>query len=77
MTFGDYIQEKRKLKRLTLSDLARVTGISYGGIEKIEGSRVTNPRFETLCRLSMALDISMEEMKDVFLDCADYAKRRS
>ena len=54
---------KHRLKRdLTQRELARLSGVSYNTIIKIERGGITNPKIETVVKLSKALNISIDNL---------------
>ena len=61
MDLGDNIANYRKLKGLTQSDLAIVTGVSKGFISAIEEGRKV-PRLKTLARIAECLDVKLEKL---------------
>jgi len=53
---------KHRLKRdLTQRELARLSGVSYNTIIKIERGGITNPKIETVVKLAKALNISIDD----------------
>ena len=53
---------KHRLKRdLTQRELARLSGVSYNTIIKIERGGITNPKIETVVKLAKALNISLDK----------------
>ncbi|EGW36443.1 helix-turn-helix transcriptional regulator [Desulfosporosinus sp. OT] len=61
MDLGANIANYRKLKRLTQSDLARVTGVSKGFISAIEEGRKV-PRIKTLARIAECMGVNLETL---------------
>ncbi|MBI4898732.1 MAG: helix-turn-helix transcriptional regulator [Actinobacteria bacterium] len=55
-TVGDRLQRLRKERKLSRTDLASISGVSFPTIGRAErGERI--PRRWTLCRLAAALDV--------------------
>lgn len=52
--FGSEVKRLRKLRGLTLPELARLSKISKGGLSKIENGN-GNPTLDTIARLAFAL----------------------
>jgi len=54
---------KHRIKRdLTQRELARLSGVSYNTIIKIERGGITNPKIETVVKLAKALKISIDSL---------------
>jgi len=56
------IKKARKQKELSQDELARLADIPYNTLVKIESGKSNNPTFETLLKLSDALEISLDEL---------------
>lgn len=56
------IKELRKKKRLSQDRLARLAGVSYNTIVKIESGESTHPTIQTAKGISRALNISLDEL---------------
>jgi len=59
---SDNIKKYRAKLKLTQEALARKADISYNTIIKLESKGITDPRMETLKKLAVALNISMDEL---------------
>ena len=62
-SFGHRIREYRVLEGLTLSELASRVGVTKSYIWEIENGRVS-PSAETVWRMAVVLDVTMEELMD-------------
>lgn len=63
---GKNIRKHRKLRYLTLADLAAKVGIKKSAMQRIEGMSNANPTIYTLQRLAGALGVTVAELvKDV------------
>lgn len=60
---GKNIKKYRKAKKLTQQKLAEKTGIGLNFLGKIEVA-YAKPSFETIIKLSQALEISLKELFD-------------
>lgn len=58
---GRRISQVRRQKRVTLQDLARVTGLTKGYLSKVENSRKAAP-VSTILKIAGALEISPSEL---------------
>lgn len=67
MTIGAFLRQKREAKGLTIYRLAKFSGISEAQIRFLEQDRVPKPGLIVLCRLSVILDFSMDELKEIVL----------
>lgn len=59
---GDFIKEARTRRRLTLRDLAEISGISYSQLSKIERGLAKKPTEESLDNLAYALNVDKDEL---------------
>jgi transcriptional regulator with XRE-family HTH domain len=59
MTFGDRLREARKLRGLTLQELAKKTGISYSSISLYENDG-RDPSFFNLFCIAEVLNVSLD-----------------
>lgn len=59
---GENIKKYRKKLGLTQEALSRKTEISYNTITKLEAGTSSNPRMDTLLKLSEALEISVDKL---------------
>ena len=64
LTLGEYISRKRKERLLSLADLARAVGVSYGYMSKIENDRLT-PSLRALTRIAHALSEPVSHLVDL------------
>lgn len=60
----DRIKEKRVIKKLSLRDLEKISGVSYITIKNIEDGTIKNPSFEKVVKIAKSLDISLDELID-------------
>lgn len=56
------IRELRNKKGLSQEKLARLAGVSYNTIVKIESGDSKNPTFQTMTGISRALGISLDDL---------------
>ncbi|MBD8497345.1 helix-turn-helix domain-containing protein [Paenibacillus arenosi] len=68
LTFGDLIQQYRLIARLTLTQLANLSGVSKGTISKIENGEVKKPEFQTIKMLASALGIPYNEYIGLYIE---------
>jgi transcriptional regulator with XRE-family HTH domain len=59
--FAHAIKKWRKARKLSIRDLAAISGIDHAMIGKYEQG-LTNPTLTTICRLSDALEIDPSEL---------------
>ncbi len=67
MINGDYMNENilkqikhcRKQRNMTLTDLSEKTGISAGYLSHLENGGRKNPSYDTLLKISKALDLDI------------------
>ena len=52
----------RRKKGLTQRKLAKISGVSYNTIIKIERGGIPNPTIETVLKLSQALNIKIDDL---------------
>lgn len=55
---GDNIRKIRKEKKISINNLARITGISVGYISDLENNNFTNPTIDKLDKIADALGVS-------------------
>ncbi len=55
------IQEIRKEKGMSLSELSRRSGVANSTLSYIE-LRVTDPKLSTLCKIAKALEVEMADL---------------
>lgn len=58
-TFGEVIREARKLKGVSLREMASRIGISHPYLSQLENGRNNNPSIEIILSLSRELDLSL------------------
>ena len=59
---SENIRRYRKKLKLTQEGLARKVDISYSTIIKLETGVISDPRMETLKKLAIALNVSIDEL---------------
>lgn len=64
MNMGQKIRYARKQRKLTMEDLAGLSGCTKGYIWDLEFSKSTNPSAKKLYRISLALDVPFEYIVD-------------
>lgn len=67
--FGDFIQQKREVARITLRGMADKLGLSAAYWSDIEKDRRNPPEMDKLDQIAQVLDLS-EEDKSIMLDLA-------
>ncbi|SMG56512.1 helix-turn-helix domain-containing protein [Paenibacillus aquistagni] len=60
--FGEYLKLIRKQEKLTLTELAKKTGLSHSYLSQLENGKRKVPPINTLLKISRALDVSIAEM---------------
>jgi len=65
MKIGELIGIARDLKKLTLRDLERETGVSNALISQIENGHVRDPGFFTVLKIANGLGLSLERLSSV------------
>lgn len=60
--YVDYIKERAKAKNLTVKDLAKMTEIPESTISNYFSRKTESPAFDTVSKLCIALEISIDEM---------------
>lgn len=71
MTLADYIKSQLHQRKMTLYRLSKVTGISYGYLDRIEKDIKKNPSYEILKKISVAFGVDVREL----LSAAGYEDR--
>ena len=56
------IRELRNKKGLSQEKLARLAGVSYNTVVKIESGESKNPTFQTMAGIAKALEVSLDEL---------------
>lgn len=64
MTFGELISLSRELKKWSLRDLERRSGVSNALISQIETGTIKDPGFRTVCKLAAALGLSLKRLSE-------------
>jgi len=59
---GTRIKYWRQQRGLTQDDLARITGVKYSTLAKIESNITSNPRIESLQKIAAGLEITIDEL---------------
>lgn len=62
MSFGQYLRHLRNSKKLTLNQLAELSGISNAQISRLEVGKRASPKPETIKKLAPFLGVKYEEM---------------
>lgn len=62
MNIGEYIRSKRTEKDLSLSELARQSGVAKGYLSSLENGRYENPTLATLAKLASVLGVTIPDM---------------
>ena len=60
---GERIKELRKIRHISCSELARLSGHPVSTIHSIETGANKNPRFKIICDICKVLEISTEDLK--------------
>ncbi len=60
MTFGEKLKEIRRAQKISQRELAKIVGVDFSYISKIENDRMPPPAADTIIKLSNALDIPEE-----------------
>lgn len=61
-TIGKKIKERRAKLKLTQDELARKADIPYTTLVKIETGAVKSPSVDTMRKIALALDITIDEL---------------
>lgn len=59
-SFGEYIREKRKERRVSLRKLAEQLGINFSYLSKIENNELAPPSEEKILALAKALELDSD-----------------
>lgn len=65
MNFGEELRKMRKSKGLTLDELAEASNLSKGYLSRLEGGKRKVPKLETLKKIAVGLDVSVEEVSAI------------
>lgn len=58
--FGDRIKAEMVSRNISYADLAKSAGLDYARVHLLVNNKVSNPSFESIVRISEALDVSLE-----------------
>lgn len=61
-TLASKIKKARKDKDLTQEELAIKAGVTYTTLSKIESGQVTNPTINTLKKIALVLNFSLDDL---------------
>ena len=61
--FGERLKSLRKSKRLTLSALSKLSGVSVSTISKVENG-AASPSYDVILKISYGLDVSISELAE-------------
>lgn len=64
MKLGELIALSRELKKMTLRDLETRSGVSNPLISQIEGGKIKDPGFRTVCKLASALGLTLKRLAE-------------
>lgn len=64
MTLGELINLSRELKKMSLRDLEKKSGVSNALISQIETGQVLNPGFRTVSKIADALGVSLKRLSE-------------
>ena len=59
---GENLKKLRKIRGFSQQDLAKIAGVAYNTIAKIEAGTNSNPTLETTLRLAKALGVNINEL---------------
>lgn len=62
MKLDKNIKKLRKERKLTLRELASLSGLTFGVIGHIERGVITDPHISTVIKLARAFNISIDEL---------------
>lgn len=62
MKISENIKRLRKQNKLTLRDLAKKSGLTFGAIGNLERGLIEDPHISTVIKLAKAFDISIDEL---------------
>lgn len=74
---GTYITQRRKELGLSQAKLAKLSGHPVSTIHGIENGDNQNPRFEIIIDLCEVLDISLNDMRNAFLENLEMKKHKN
>lgn len=64
MTLGELISVSRELRKYTLRDLEKRSGVANAQISQIETGKIKDPGFRTVCKLAAALEIGLDRLAE-------------
>ena len=64
---ADYLKLLKNKKNLTNQELADLSGVPVGTINRIMAGQTDNPNFQTVCDIVFALDGSFDELEGILL----------
>ena len=64
MKLGELISLSRELKKMTLRELEKKSGVSNALISQIESGKIKDPGFRTVCKLAAALGITLQRLSE-------------
>lgn len=67
-TLGELIKECREKKCLSLTDLSNLSGITKGGLSKIESGETKRPELSTIKSIANVLDIPYKEIVEHYIE---------
>jgi transcriptional regulator with XRE-family HTH domain len=62
MTIGELIALSRELKRMSLRELADISGVDNASLSQIEHGHIKEPSFRKIVRIAAALDLSLDRL---------------
>jgi transcriptional regulator with XRE-family HTH domain len=63
MSLGQEIKRHRDAQGLSLSDLARISGVAKGYLSEIENEQAPRPSADTVFKIASALGVSASELR--------------
>lgn len=64
MKLGELVNLSRELKKMSLRDLEKKSGVSNALISQIEKGHVPNPGFRTISKIADALGVSLKRLAE-------------
>ena len=58
------LEEIRKSRGISRSELARMSGVKISTLQMIEHSDNPNPTFEVVCKIADALEVSLDDLRE-------------
>ena len=71
MMISEYLKNKKAKKSLTNQELADLSGVPVGTVNRILSNQTDNPSFQTVCDIVVALDGSLDELAGIKPEQAD------